>query len=90
MLRQAIVGNIPALLALLEDVSFQSHIQLYGSVGAARLSPSTTETLAALTGLKGEQAPPAVAGPSILDFAASRRTKPAANLAVLGDGNMYI
>ncbi len=83
------MSNIPSLLALLEDTSFQSHIQLYGSLGAARLSPTATESLAALTGLErggGAASQP----PTILDFAASRRVKPASNLAVLGDGNMYI
>ena len=90
-LQQAVMDHVPAILALLEDVTFQSHIQLYGSLGAARLSPSTRATLSSLTGLDGKSAPlQAEAAPSILDFVASRRTKPAANLAVLGDGNMYI
>ncbi|SJX62498.1 uncharacterized protein SRS1_13346 [Sporisorium reilianum f. sp. reilianum] len=90
-LSKAVINDIPAILTLLEDVSFQSHIQLYGSLGASRLSPGVSETLSALTGLGGGSSnDPATNTPSILDFAASRRTQPAANLAVLGDGNMYI
>lgn len=75
---------------MLEDVGFQSHVQLYGSLGAARLSPAASQTLGTLTGLSGIQKEAVSKTPTILDFAASRRTKPAANLAVLGDGNMYI
>ena len=90
-MHQAVVRNVPAILTLLEDVSFQSHIQLYGSLGAARLSPSASETLGALTGLGSQQASSSQSqGRTILDFVASRRIKPAANLSVLGDGNMYI
>lgn len=92
--QQAVVRNVPAILTLLEDVSFQSHIQLYGSLGAARLSPATSDALDALTGLGGKNGASlgvvAAKTGTILDFAASRRTKPASNLAVLGDGNMYI
>ena len=84
------VNNTPAILILLEDVSFQSHIQLYGSQGASRLSPIASETLSALTGLDGKKIASQNGGKTILDFAASRRIKPASNLAVLGDGNMYI
>ncbi|KIS69670.1 uncharacterized protein UMAG_02202 [Mycosarcoma maydis] len=88
-LSKAVISNIPAILALLEDVSFQSHIQLYGSLGAGQPSPAISETLSALTGLDGGK-PVASKGSTLLDFVASRRVKPAANLAVLGDGNMYI
>lgn len=93
-LSKAVISNVPAILALLEDVSFQSHIQLYGSLGAARLSPATSEALRTLTGLHGGHAAPSSEQSSrtstLLDFAASRRVKPAKNLAVLGDGAMYI
>lgn len=75
---------------LLEQVSFQSHVELYGSLGASRLSPSVSETLSTLTGLSGAKDAAASKTPSILDFVASRRVQPAANLAALGDGNMYI
>lgn len=86
--RQAVINKIPAILTLLEDVSFQSHVQLYGSLGASRLSPAVSDTLSALTGLRGSET--TTKGSTLLDFVASRRVKPAANLAVLGDGNMYI
>ncbi|KAJ9480214.1 Cystathionine beta-lyase [Pseudozyma hubeiensis] len=93
-LSKAVIDDIPAILTLLEDVSFQSHIQLYGSLGASRLSPTVSETLSTLTGLGGSntnvQTEAGSTGSTLLDFAASRRVKPAANLAVLGDGNMYI
>ncbi|TKY86151.1 hypothetical protein EX895_004976 [Sporisorium graminicola] len=89
-LSKAVINNVPAILTLLEDVSFQSHIQLYGSEGASRLSPAVNETLSALTGLGGGAIDAASNTRSLLDFATSRRVQPAANLAVLGDGNMYI
>ncbi|SPO27446.1 uncharacterized protein UTRI_10563 [Ustilago trichophora] len=89
-LSEAVIRNIPAILTMLEDVGFQSHVQLYGSLGATRLSPAASQTLGTLTGLSGIQKDAVSKTPTILDFAASRRTKPAANLAVLGDGNMYI
>ncbi|SNX85528.1 uncharacterized protein MEPE_04237 [Melanopsichium pennsylvanicum] len=89
-LSQAVIRNVPAILALLEDVSFQSYAQLYGSLGAERLSSAASETLGALTGLSASRMGTTEQIPTILDFAASRRTKPAVNLAVLGDGNMYI
>ncbi|KAJ1023502.1 hypothetical protein NDA16_003119 [Ustilago loliicola] len=89
-LSKAVVSSIPAILTLLEDVSFQSHVQLYGSLGAARLSRAASEVLSSLTGLDGKQGAVAASEKTILDFATSRRVKPAANLGVLGDGNMYI
>jgi hypothetical protein len=82
------VRDVPALLTLLEDVSFQSHVQLYGSLGSARLSASSSQALAAVTGLSATKTNTCTR--TILDFATARRTQPAANLAVLGDGNMYI
>ncbi|EST04744.1 hypothetical protein PSEUBRA_006028 [Kalmanozyma brasiliensis GHG001] len=93
-LSKAVINGVPAILTLLEDVTFQSHVQLYGSLGASRLSPSASKTLASLTGLDSIVASSAANSPStgstLSDFVASRRVKPAANLAVLGDGNMYI
>lgn len=82
------------MLTLLEDKSFQSHVQLYGSSDGSRLSPAASNTLASLAGLDSKTTEStqdaASRRPTLLDFVASRRVKPAANLAVLGDGNMYI
>ncbi|KAJ1035793.1 hypothetical protein NDA13_000452 [Ustilago tritici] len=89
-LSKAVIESIPAILTLLEDVSFQLHDQLYGSLGAAQLSPATSDVLNTLTGLGGKHQAASAPSKTILDFAASRRIKPATNLAVLGDGNMYI
>ncbi|CDW95374.1 hypothetical protein [Sporisorium scitamineum] len=89
-LSKAVINDIPAILALLEDVSFRAHVQLYGSLGASRLSPGVSETLSGLAGLSSVPKDAEYKAPSILEFVASRRAQPAANLAVLGDGNMYI
>lgn len=78
----------PALLALVENAQFQSHVQLYGSAGEGnvRISRESAHAIRRLISLPG---PSAGAGPSIIAFAKQSGRSLPSNLE-LGDGNMYI